>query len=183
MIFIDIFKNLKRKIDMIFFPVESARNLGCKVGENTILGSINLGSEPYLVEIGNNCHITSYVSFITHDGGTWVLKRKYDFKGTKYGKIIIRDNVYIGNHCIILPNVEIGPNCVIGAGSIVTKSIPPNSVFAGNPAKFICTIEEYYQKCVINKGNLQNSLYWNDYQEYEKNGKISKKQILSNFFK
>jgi len=180
---VDIFKDLKRKVGLILFPVESARKLGCKVGENTILDGINLGSEPYLVEIGNNCHITYNVSFITHDGATWVIKRKYDFKGTKYGKIIIGDNVYIGNHCIILPNVEIGSNCIIGAGSVVTKSIPSDSVFAGNPAKLICTIEEYYQKCVINKGNLQNSQYWNDYQEYEKYGKISKQQILLNFFK
>jgi len=168
---------------VIFFPVDSARKLGCKVGENTILDNINLGSEPYLVEIGNNCHITYNVSFITHDGATWVIKRKYDFKGTNYGKIIIRDNVFIGNHSIILPNVEIGPNCIIGAGSVVTKNIPPDSVFAGNPAKFICTIEEYYQKCVINKGNLQNSKYWEDYQEFERDGKISKQQILTNFFK
>jgi|APFre7841882724_1041349.scaffolds.fasta_scaffold11271_3 acetyltransferase-like isoleucine patch superfamily enzyme len=183
MTFFAIFKSLKRKFDVIFFPVDSARKLGCKVGENTILDNINLGSEPYLVEIGNNCHITYNVSFITHDGATWVIKRKYDFKGTNYGKIIIRDNVFIGNHSIILPNVEIGPNCIIGAGSVVTKNIPPDSVFAGNPAKFICTIEEYYQKCVINKGNLQNSKYWEDYQEFERDGKISKQQILTNFFK
>jgi acetyltransferase-like isoleucine patch superfamily enzyme len=183
MTFFLIFKNLKRKIDSIFFPAASARKLGCKVGENTILSSINLGSEPYLVEIGNNCHITYNVSFITHDGAIWVLKRKYDFKGTKYGKIIIGDNVYIGNHSIILPNVEIGSNCVIGAGSVVTKSIPSDSVYAGNPAKFICTIEEYYRKCLINKGNLENSQFWDAYQEYEKNGKNSKQQILTNFFK
>jgi len=159
------------------------RKLGCKIGENTLLDIVNLGSEPYLVEIGNNCHITYNVSFITHDGATWVIKRKFGFKGTKYGKIIIRDNVYIGNHCIILPNVEIGPNCVIGTGSVVTKSVPSDSVFAGNPAKFICSIEEYYQKCLKNKGNLQNSNFWDDYQEYEKTGKISKRQILTNFFK
>jgi acetyltransferase-like isoleucine patch superfamily enzyme len=183
MTFLLLLKNLKRKIDSRFFPVESARKLGCKVGDNTILDFINLGSEPYLVEIGNNCHISFNVSFITHDGATWVVKRKYDFKGTKYGKIIIKDNVFIGNHCIILPNVEIGPNCVIGAGSVVTRSVPPDSVFAGNPAKFICSVEEYYQKCITNKGNLQNSQYWDDYREYEKNGKISKQQILTKFFK
>lgn len=178
-----VVRYLKRKIDSIFSPTEPTKKVECKVGENTILGKINLGSEPFLVEIGNDCHITDNVFFITHDGGTWVIKRKYDFKGTKYGKIVIRDNVYVGNHCIILPNVEIGSNCVIGAGSVVTKSIPSDSVFAGNPARFICTIEEYYQKCLINKGNLQNSEYWDDYLEFEKTGKISKEQILTNFFK
>lgn len=157
------------------------RKSGCKIGENTILDNVNLGSEPYLVEIGNNCLITN-VSFFTHDGSTRVLKRKFDFKGTKYGKIIIRDNVFI-SHCLIVPNVEIGPNSIVGAGSVIAKSIPPDSVYAGNPAKFICTIEEYYQKCLKNKGNLQNSKYWDDYQVYEKTGKISKRQILTNFFK
>jgi acetyltransferase-like isoleucine patch superfamily enzyme len=184
MTFFYIFTEFKKKINWKLFPVKSARKMGCKVGENTILfTNTNLGSEPYLVEIGNNCEIGQNVSFITHDGATWVIKRKYDFKGTKYGKIIIRDNVFIGNHSLILPNVEIGSNCVIGAGSVVTKSIPSDSVFAGNPAKFICSIEEYYQKCITNKGNLQNSQYWDDYREYEKNGKISKQQILTKFFK
>jgi acetyltransferase-like isoleucine patch superfamily enzyme len=52
-------------------------------------------------------------------------------------KIIIGKNVWIGTHSVILPGVQIGDNAVVGAGSIVTKNVPANSVVAGNPAKSI----------------------------------------------
>ena len=51
--------------------------------------------------------------------------------------ITIEDDVWIGAGAIILPGVKIGKNSIIGAGSVVTKDVPPNSVYAGNPAKFI----------------------------------------------
>jgi serine acetyltransferase len=48
-----------------------------------------------------------------------------------------------------MPDVEIGPNSIVGAGSIVTGDVPPNTVYAGNPARFICTYEEYLEKCLL----------------------------------
>ena len=162
--------------------IKIARMMGCKIGNNCIIGNIDLGSEPYLITIGNKCYITSWVFFITHDGATWVIKNKNQFKGTKYGKIIVNDNVYIGNHCILLPNIEIGSNSIIGAGSVVTKNVPPDSVYAGNPARFICTLEEYYEKCKQNKGNLENSLLWQKYRDYELFRKYEKKEILLEYF-
>lgn len=56
---------------------------------------------------------------------------------SKKSPIIIRNNVFIGAHCTILKGVDIGENSIIGAGSVVTKNIPPNEIWAGNPAKFI----------------------------------------------
>lgn len=56
---------------------------------------------------------------------------------TEYKKVIIEDNVWIGARCIILPGVKIGKGSTIGAGSVVTKDIPPYSVAAGNPASII----------------------------------------------
>lgn len=53
------------------------------------------------------------------------------------GKIVIKKGVFVGSNCIILKGVEIGEKSVVGAGSVVTKSIPSNEVWAGNPAKFI----------------------------------------------
>jgi acetyltransferase-like isoleucine patch superfamily enzyme len=129
----------------IFF----ARKSGVEIGKNCRIFACEFGSEPYLISIGNNCEITSGVTFITHDGGTWVFRKNKRFIGTKYGPIIIRENCMVGINTIILPNVEIGPNSVIGAGSVVTRNVSPNSIYAGNPAKFICTLDQYLDNCKI----------------------------------
>ena len=71
--------------------------------------------------------------------------------GYEYGiPITIGDNVWIGGSCVVLPGVTIGSNCVIGAGSVVTKDIPDNSIAAGNPCRVLRQITEedrrYYYK-------------------------------------
>lgn len=61
-------------------------------------------------------------------------------KNKKKAKVIIEHDAFIGAGCIILKGVTIGACSVIGAGSVVTKSVPPYQVWAGNPAKFIKNI-------------------------------------------
>lgn len=100
-------------------------------------------SEPYLITVGNNCQITDCRLF-THGGGASIRRNHPDFDC--FGKIKIGDYVYIGANAIVLPGVTIGDNSLIAAGSIVTKSVPANVVVAGNPAKIICTIDEYYER-------------------------------------
>lgn len=143
---IKIFKKIFDKIKYFNSSNEEiARSLGIKIGKNCIIGSRFWGPEPNLIEIGNHVHITSGVSFVTHDGGVWVFREEVpDFD--VFGKIKVGDNTYIGNNSIILPGVTIGKNCVIGACSVVTKSIPDNTVVAGNPTKFISTTDYYKEK-------------------------------------
>ncbi len=126
-----------------------------KIGKNTrILTSwLNFGSEPYLIEIGDNCTITSGVKFITHDASIGVVfnylkknREELGFKYEKIGKIKIGNNCMIGINTIVLPGVEIGANSIIGAGSIVTRDVPPNSVVGGNPAVIICNLDIYCKK-------------------------------------
>ena len=83
----------------------------------------------------------------------------------KFGKIVIEDNVHIGWDTIIMPGVTIGKNSIIGCGSVVTKSIPDNSVAVGVPAKVIESIDEYYEK---NKNKVihTKSLSSKDKKEY-----------------
>ena len=103
------------------------------------------GTEPWCITLGNNVHITREVLFVTHDGGT-LLYRKYipDLEITK--PIVVGDDVYIGVRSIIMPGVHIGNNCIIAAGSVVTKDVPDNSVVGGVPAKYLKSAEEYLEK-------------------------------------
>lgn len=130
------------------------------MGDNCeIFLKVSFGSEPYLIELGDNVRITYGVKFITHDGGIYVLRNLgLCPDAAVYGKIKLGSNIFIGNDAIILPGVEIGDNCVIGAGSIVTKSIPANSIVAGVPAKVLRNIEEYYDG---NKPKLLDTLKMN----------------------
>lgn len=133
-----------------------ARRYGAKIGKRCKIFSVNFGTEPYLVSIGDRSEVASNVAFLTHDDGIWVLGNQKRFKGTKFGPIIIHDNCYIGYNSIILPNVEIGPDSIVGAGSVVTKSVPPNTVYAGNPAKLISTLDQYLDKCnTKNTGHIK----------------------------
>lgn len=120
---------------------------GVSIGEDcSFIGkNISFSSEPYLIKIGNRVRVSFDVCFVTHDGGTYVLRNE-DPETCIYGSITVNDNVFIGARSIIMPNVTIGKNVIIGAGSIVTKDIPDNQVWGGVPAKFICTIDEYKKK-------------------------------------
>lgn len=129
-------------------PIGYTKYLGVKIGENVRFYGMKpfmFGSEPWLIEIGNNVYITSGCQFVTHDGGTLILRQR-DPKLEITSPIKIGNNVYIGINSTILPGVIIGDNVIVGAGSIVTKSLESNYVYAGIPAKKIKTIDEYYQK-------------------------------------
>lgn len=130
--------------------VTIAREAGVKIGDRCrILSNAYswYGSEPYLIEIGNHVEITNGCRFVTHDGAAWVLR---EFEGLekidKFGKITVGNNVFIGLNTTILPGVTIGDNCVIGACSLVNKDVPSGEVWAGVPAKRICSLEEYKDK-------------------------------------
>lgn len=138
-----ITKNPRKK------PYIYEKMLNLKIGKNCeIHGNVYFGSEPWLIEIGDNVRLTDNVRFITHDGGVWVLRNlSNDFKKANiFGKIKVGNNVHIGINTIILPNVSIGNNCIIGVSSVVTKDIPDYSVAAGVPCKVIKTIDEYKDK-------------------------------------
>ncbi len=116
---------------------------GLKLGKNVeIIDTFFFDpSHCYLISIGDNCTICPGVRLIAHDAST------YKFLGyTKLGKIDIKENCFIGDSTIVLLGVTIGPNSIVGAGSIVTKNIPPNTVAAGNPARVVCSLDEYLEK-------------------------------------
>lgn len=95
--------------------------------------------------IGSYCSISNSCTFLL--GGEHNYKHftsfpfleKKNIKTTRKskGKIIIHDDVWIGDHALILSGVEIGKGAVVGAGSVVTKNVPPYSIVVGNPAYVI----------------------------------------------
>lgn len=123
-------------------PEKWARRIGVKVGEHTAISpETHFPGEPYLVTIGCHVQVTRSVSFYTHGGGNVVRRQIPDFDC--FGKIMVEDWAYIGSESLILPGVTIGEGAIVAAGSVVTKSVAPYTVVGGNPAKFICTVEDY----------------------------------------
>lgn len=110
----------------------------------SILPSTNI-SDPELVRIGNNVSFSS-CTLIGHDGSIAVLNEAYGVRLEAVGKIDIRDNVFIGYDAIVMPNVTIGPNAIVGAGAVVTKDVPPGTIVAGVPAKPIGRVDDLVRK-------------------------------------
>lgn len=129
--------------------IELLKQRGMRVGNNLRCHSPYAfdGLLPWLITVGNNVCISANVRILAHDTST-----EYVNGHTKIGVVEIGDNVYIGYGTVILCNVRIGSNAIIGAGSVVTKDVPANTVYAGNPAKFVCTVEAYRAK---HTGNLE----------------------------
>lgn len=133
--------------------IERFRSYGIKIGADCKIYSPLWDSrDSFLLEIGNNVTISENVCFIMHDNA--VIKPSKGKYTDLLGSIKIGDNCFIGFGTIVLLGVSVAENCIIGAGSVVTSSLrEKNSVYAGNPARYICSIDEYVLK---NKENMLN---------------------------
>lgn len=141
------FKYLIYRLSYFFlFPNYYARFIGVKIGSGCYISTKKFSSEPYLIEIGNNVRIAKGVVFYTH-GGIWPY-RKIHPNLDYFGKIIIGNNVYIGQGAYILPGVTIEDNSLVAAGSVVTKSVPSGSIAGGNPAIIISTLDDFLEKVI-----------------------------------
>ncbi len=113
---------------------------------------------PNLIRLGENVVMGPNVLFTTHDATHRVLNKmnhgafaeQYGTQGKpfpeKIGCISVGDNVFISANTTILYNVKIGSNVIIGAGSVVTKDIPDNSVAVGVPARVISDFDTYVKR-------------------------------------
>lgn len=128
------------KYKQYFWSLEKqARKAGATMGKQNLIASRFWSTEPYLIKIGNHCQLTEGAKIFTHGGALAARDRCPDFD--VIGKVELGDRVYVGSRSIIMPGVTIGDNVLITAGSVVTKSIPSIVVVAGNPAKYVCTLD------------------------------------------
>ena len=116
------------------------------IGNNVIINIYCTFVDCNKITIGNNVLIASNVQIYTATHpvnisdrllDNWSYNNPHAFFNTYALPVTIEDNVWIGGGVIILQGVTIGKNSVIGAGSVVNKSIPPNSLAVGNPCKII----------------------------------------------
>lgn len=140
------------------------------LGENVLFQPVKLPNCTQRIKIHNNVKIAADVTFYEHDVINSVFsemdKAPY---GGHHTCIEIFDNVFIGGHSIIIGNVSIGPNAVVG-GSVVTRDVLPNTVVTGNPAKIIGTFDELHdrrKKAYCNIKTKSDEEVWKDY--YSKN--------------
>jgi acetyltransferase-like isoleucine patch superfamily enzyme len=153
-----IVSSIQRRLNFFFTyyvrcqadKIQYLRFLGARIGEGcSIYTDIhNFGTEPWLIEIGNHVTVGQGVLFITHDGTSRLFRDHLPGLspfGNRFGTIVIRSNCFVGNNAILLPGIEIGPDSGVGAGSVVTKTVPPRTIVTGNPARPLKTLDEYIE--------------------------------------
>lgn len=164
--------------------VNYLKSLGVSIGDSieiifprdTFIDPLN----PHLLKIGSNVSMTGPVTILTHDYSVCVLKKIYDGEILgKQRKTVIGNNVFLGWGCTILPGAQIGNNVVIGAGAVVSGKIEDNSVYAGNPAKKICSIENFYDR--RKNAQLQEAvIIFNEYKS--RFNKIPEESLFHEYF-
>lgn len=96
------------------------------------------------IHIGNNVVIGGNTVIYDTDFHSLAVdirnEKTMDSANAKWGKVVIEDNAFIGAHTTILKGVTIGTNAIVGACSVITSNVPANEIWAGNPARFIKSV-------------------------------------------
>lgn len=126
------------------------RENGIHIGEGTIIfdapNTVIDSQNPKILNIGNNVRITSGCVILTHDFSWSVIGGVYGECVGGVAPVVIGNNVFLGMNSTILKGSSIGDNVIIGAGSLVSGKCESNSVYVGNPARRLCSLEEFYKK-------------------------------------
>jgi len=97
--------------------------------------------DPWYTWIGNRVCLGS-CSLICHDGSIELLYQRHGLRIDRIGPIIVEDDVYVGENAMVLGGTTIGEGSIVGAGSVLRKSVPAGSVVTGNPAKVVAKVED-----------------------------------------
>jgi acetyltransferase-like isoleucine patch superfamily enzyme len=105
------------------------------IGNHTRIGLHNTIIGP--VRIGNNVNLAQGITVTALNHNFDDTNKRIDEQGVSTNAVTIEDDVWIGANAVVLPGVTIGTHCVVAAGAVVTKDVPPHSLVAGVPAKVI----------------------------------------------
>lgn len=108
------------------------------IGDHTRIGLHNTIIGP--VDIGNHVNLAQGITVTALNHNFSDTNKRIDEQGVSTNPVTIEDDVWVGANAVILPGVTIGEHCVVAAGAIVTKDVPPHSLVAGVPAKVIKNI-------------------------------------------
>ena len=119
------------------------RNMGMVIGDDVWLPDSTTidTSHCFLISIGDHCGFGEECVLLAHDA-----QMDEYLDAARLGRVVIHDSCHLGARTIVLPGVTIGPRTIVGAGSVVTRTLPPDTVCAGNPARVICSLDEYLKK-------------------------------------
>jgi maltose O-acetyltransferase len=122
---------------------EKLRKMGMQLGKGVNLPPSTWidTSHCFLISIGDNCGFGEECLILAHDA----MPNEF-LDASRLGRVTIHESCHFGARTVILPGVEIGPRSIVGANSVVISDIPPNTLAAGNPAKVICSLDEYLEK-------------------------------------
>ena len=108
------------------------------IGDHTRIGLHNTIIGP--VEIGSHVNLAQGITVTALNHNFDDAEKRIDEQGVSTKPVTIEDDVWVGANAVILPGVTIGNHCVVAAGAVVTKDVPPHSLVAGVPAKVIKNI-------------------------------------------
>ena len=146
--------NIKEKIYLKFF-IQSGfpyarylkeKGLLRRQGDGCFISKAAGLPDGYLTSIGDNVWITDGCHLLCHDASVIMLNIRDATHLDRVAPITLGDHVFLGNGTIILPGITLGSHVIIGAGSVVTQNVPDGEVWAGNPARHICTTQNYRQR-------------------------------------
>lgn len=165
------------------------REGGARIGEDVVFysttGTVVDGTAPWLLTIGDHVRITEGVRILVHDYA-WSVLKHYSSDAVLPGSVLgaqspveIGSCVFIGMNTVVTRGARIGDHVIIGAGSVVTGECPSGGVYAGNPARRIMSIEEYFHK----RRSLQFSEAKEQVLRYrERFGRLPPKAVMAEYF-
>jgi maltose O-acetyltransferase len=142
---LDLAFGLRTRLDRIRLEHrwERYRARGMHIGRDVLLPA-STWIDPdhcHLIHIGDHTGFGEQCLILAHDA-----QMDEYLDAARIGRVLIRESCHIGARSVILAGIEMGPRTLVGAGSVVSQSLPADSVCAGSPARVICGLEEYLER-------------------------------------